>query len=432
MTNLRFIFMKCFHGIMELLFIFPFILIVCINLLPTSRLWPFFSLLIITQLAAIMIRLLFLNKMTLITYTLGILFTLSIVLAVNPFNVITVILWFLLFCTFIRGVRLVSQGWSHQTSDYFFWFALGGYFFSYFIFKNIGKYYPYFGLIEILSVACVLLCLLRNNLYHLQYAASPRSGKPELPFFILKLNTLFLSGIFVALLAISSIHWVKEIVGKVVFTVVKVILILPSLLLLKTEKIPPATKKLLRLEAVKTEGTGSLIDILLQAVFKVILAIAAVAIILVLIELAKSVYKHTKIVLRKFFKVSPKKERESFGFIDYKEKLDRSNALKFDYKTLKTWLSGLFIKEPKWENLKNNQERIRYIYRQLLLKSILKGYPFKRNLTPSETCKDILSWEKSSSPKGTRLASLYNLARYGSGEIKDREVEEIKELKDGI
>jgi hypothetical protein len=86
-------------------------------------------------------------------------------------------------------------------------------------------------------------------------------------------------------------------------------------------------------------------------------------------------------------------------------------------------------RETRWEQLPNNREKIRYIYRHWMFHFMRKGYVFKRSLTPSETHTDLRLDDHEAEQSGRQLIALYERARYG-GEtvsVSDEEAEQLRE-----
>lgn len=113
-----------------------------------------------------------------------------------------------------------------------------------------------------------------------------------------------------------------------------------------------------------------------------------------------------------------------------------------------TWLGRLFARgrETKWEDLRTNRERIRWLYRRWLTGAAESGYEVRRALTPRETAADVLAWQAErgkgrglfgrgaageSSAAGAAgsggagaetLAELYDRVRYGDADVSDGDV----------
>lgn len=78
----------------------------------------------------------------------------------------------------------------------------------------------------------------------------------------------------------------------------------------------------------------------------------------------------------------------------------------------------------RWNELRDNRERVRFLYRRWLRGLANRGYTVRSTLTPEEICQEAQNWvETTGGAKG--LVDLYYKARYGSGGITDQEVERV-------
>ena len=103
------------------------------------------------------------------------------------------------------------------------------------------------------------------------------------------------------------------------------------------------------------------------------------------------------------------------GYVDVKEKLMDFKDLGRGYADkLKEWLSSLLKREPRWEELTDVREKIRYLYRHFLFRCIELGYRPKKHMTPNEIGRDIEAWNKDRGRQAEEIIYLYNLARYGN------------------
>ena len=75
----------------------------------------------------------------------------------------------------------------------------------------------------------------------------------------------------------------------------------------------------------------------------------------------------------------------------------------------------------------DNHERIRFLYRNLILKCIKEGYTYKKYLTPKETSKDIQNWFRKNDDNIDDLIHIYDRIRYGFKDIEDKKVNKLAE-----
>jgi hypothetical protein len=118
---------------------------------------------------------------------------------------------------------------------------------------------------------------------------------------------------------------------------------------------------------------------------------------------------------------------ETYGYSEEKENLIDWQSIRHNYaESVKEWLERVFQNEPKWGQLTDNRQRVRYLYRHLVLRSIASGYAFRASRTPVETIGDLTEHEKLEKSLQPALKNLYGEARYGNGTIKDSEVGTLK------
>jgi hypothetical protein len=92
-------------------------------------------------------------------------------------------------------------------------------------------------------------------------------------------------------------------------------------------------------------------------------------------------------------------------------------------------IARLLAREPKWEQLPNNREKIRYLYRHWMFDFMRRGYLFKRSLTPAETLADLRLSDNEVEPSGRQLTAIYERVRYGGDtvSVSDEETELVRE-----
>lgn len=105
---------------------------------------------------------------------------------------------------------------------------------------------------------------------------------------------------------------------------------------------------------------------------------------------------------------------EETGYEDIKENL-------FDWRELRASMQGRVRDllgrdgEPKWAELADPRERVRWLYRKVIRRGIREGYAFQAALTPAETASDLAAWQRGRTPVPMdQLAQLYERARYGT------------------
>ncbi|WP_438447179.1 DUF4129 domain-containing protein [Gorillibacterium sp. sgz5001074] len=95
-------------------------------------------------------------------------------------------------------------------------------------------------------------------------------------------------------------------------------------------------------------------------------------------------------------------------------------------------LKRILRPEPgiRWEDLRTNGERIRYLYAQAVRRSVKAGLRWRAQWTPSETAAEAAK-AQAGSPLAAGLSEAYERARYGAAEPDDAETARWKRQVEG-
>jgi len=105
---------------------------------------------------------------------------------------------------------------------------------------------------------------------------------------------------------------------------------------------------------------------------------------------------------------------------------------------LKEWLARMTEREQKWSDLKTNSERVRFLYRKMIINAIVKGYEFKSYNTARETIHDLFEFAKEPAKsteeeinvriEADEASSIYEKIRYGKTtiDIDDETLDKVK------
>ncbi|GFR36723.1 hypothetical protein PRECH8_00190 [Insulibacter thermoxylanivorax] len=121
-------------------------------------------------------------------------------------------------------------------------------------------------------------------------------------------------------------------------------------------------------------------------------------------------------------------ELEQAAALDYEDEVTRLVEWNDLRKQLGERLRTFFEREPRirWISLSNNQERIRCLYRESVIRAIQDGYRFRPSLTPRELQDDANRWRQGQGWITKELVLLYEQARYGGEEPSDQEIEQLR------
>jgi len=92
----------------------------------------------------------------------------------------------------------------------------------------------------------------------------------------------------------------------------------------------------------------------------------------------------------------------------------------------------LIEREPRWEDLSDVTQKVRYLYRRFLIRCISLGYRPKSYMTPNEIKEDLKAWNERKGRQADVLIPLYNLVKYGKDAEKLIDHRSLDELADMI
>lgn len=94
--------------------------------------------------------------------------------------------------------------------------------------------------------------------------------------------------------------------------------------------------------------------------------------------------------------------------------------------SLRNWWEGIRSSEPKWSQLTDNRQRVRFLYRQLIFQAIDSGFRFSSYRTPRETIHELVNLDRLDQDTAVLMEELYGEARYGEELIKDAQVDKLR------
>lgn len=147
----------------------------------------------------------------------------------------------------------------------------------------------------------------------------------------------------------------------------------------------------------------------MTVMYILLLAGFVVLLIWIIIQLRKAVKRLWEWMVERFTWQAGSDPWDEWGYMD--EKTSLIDWQKWRQGAGARWreFRRRFTSEPKWDELPDNREKIRYLYKRWLLRAIESGYPFKAHLTPSETERELEQTFRA--PE--KMIDAYNAARYG-------------------
>jgi hypothetical protein len=331
-----------------------------------------------------------------------------------------------------RGISFLERRWQDIFPQAVLWLGMLEYFISYFLFKNIEVLKPYLSIISWAGFVYVAVILIIFNSQRLKTAALTKGEEPIFSTGFMRHNRLLVGIVFFIIGIIACFKQLKEGVGwlvnKIIGLIALIISFLMSLLPMSTQDGGQPQNGMLDMLPEAESKAPTIFDYLLE-ILAYILTIA-VAVILALL-LIRVIYKGIKKLLAALAKALGNREllAQDGGYVDMKERLVDLKGLGRNYTNrLRDWLTAFFEREPKWEELTDNRDRIRYLYRHLIVRYMALGYQPKKHMTPNEIKKDIEMWNREKGKVAEPLIPIYNQVRYSHDVDEAVQSEEIEHL----
>lgn len=176
--------------------------------------------------------------------------------------------------------------------------------------------------------------------------------------------------------------------------------------------------------------------LLLEQIFKIAATVLVIVVVcFALFFLGLKLYRLIKATMAKLMERSAERQGEDTGYTDEVESLMSFAKLKNELKgSLRKWMPMRKEREPGWNDLTNNAERVRYLYMRLLRAGAKLGYAQSPHLTPRETAADMLARKQSAygEERTTPLIEAYEAVRYGERPASDAAVAELKRNFDPV
>lgn len=431
--NLRLgkILIKWLQGMLELLSFFPVIFTIGIWLIP-KEIWIWISSLAFFYLIGLILGRYLLKKPRYTHFISELIITsLFAWLLADSISLIVLIITF--GCVILdRSIRFSGMPWDHMFPVIFLWIGLLIYLAAGLIYNFVPVLQPYFSYLAWAGLAYMITTLFIINSEQLKTAYLPEKNKAPAVSSLIQKNNRILVLLTMALVGIVSNfnrlrEWVTKAFKELLKTIIRIILYILDIMykpVTGTDQ-PPGQDSIdmLPQEIKEPHWIFKVLELLF-----IIIAIIMVFILLwygirILYKLCKKLFNHLMSIL---------KDRLSFqeetGYIDEKESLMSFADIGKDYMNrFQTWIKKLMEREPKWEELVDNHEKIRFLYRNLILKCIKGGYIYKEYLTPKEIGRDIQDWIRKKDDNIDDLINIYDTIRYGSKDIDDKKVNKLAE-----
>lgn len=423
------------QSLIELGMAFPLLLLLHVYLLPATPLWLWFGSLSLCYVFGFLVC--HWEKMTKRWHVIAAAVVLTALLSIvtNGWGLSGGISGAVSLLPFYRGVRAFGRRWDVHFPIRFYWIGLGVYFAASAAFHLMDAFQPYIPLITWLGLAALVVTLFMTNTVHLKAATLSRSRNPRPPSSVRWLNRLFITGLLAAIALVALYDQLRVAAGQLKGWLVGIISALIAFMSREEETRieQPLQQQPPDMPFVGEKGEPSRWLVLLeQIVYYGLLMIMGIGFLILTYFLLKQLYRLSKVLYRWLLNTVGRSEvAEEHGYEDEEANLFDWKELRGEYSNrVKDWWTTLIEREPKWKDLEDNRERIRYLYRHTIFRLVDGGYEFKPHLTPEETRQDVMLRDSQTHDKEKKrladLVALYHRARYSHKAIEDDEVEQIQ------
>lgn len=425
------ILIKWLQGILELLAFFPVFLTIGVFLIPHG-IWIWIASLAFLYLVGLILGSYLLKKPRYTHFISELLITSLLAWLIGD-NRYLIILILIFGCVILdRGIRFSRMSWIEMFPAPLLWMGLTVYLIGGTVYSLVPIFKSYFSYLAWAGLVYTIITLFIINSEQLKAASLPDKNKTPTVSSIIQKNNRILVLLTIALVGVVSYfnrlrEWVTRAFKGLLRTIIDIILYIADLIyepITGVEQSPGQNSMdMLPQEIKEPHWIVRVLEILFMVIAGIIFIILLLYGIRILYKLLKELYNHIMNILRGKLSF----EEES-GYIDEKESLMNLADIGKDYMNrFQDWIKKIMERQPKWEELVDNHERIRFLYRNLILKCIKEGYTYKKYLTPKETSKDIQNWFRKNDDNIDDLIHIYDRIRYGFKDIEDKKVNKLAE-----
>ncbi|MDF2964157.1 MAG: hypothetical protein K0S39_5892 [Paenibacillus sp.] len=332
-----------------------------------------------------------------------------------------------------RGVKFVNAAWHTVFPVSCFGIGLLLYFLSSVFMPFFPAFQPYLPWLLWCGLAALAISLLMTNQSMMKQETLSGDKEPVLAAAVIWQNRIL---VFIALAVIIIAVLFRKIQQAVLWLKEQLLAWLRELLSRTPD--PPASNKTeqapANLGGLGEGGQAAPWLIWLEKAFMVVMwAVLAALVLWLLYNVCRKLPKLLKVLYMKLLALLNRKElrKGPGGYEDDVESLMDWQALRDSMASrMKGWLPRKAQPRVKWDDLKDNRERVRYLYRSWIQKAVGNGYLPQRFLTAKETIQDIQSRDNKHRQPPDTLISLYEQVRYSDKAAAEKEVSRLKQSMD--
>lgn len=337
----------------------------------------------------------------------------------------------------LQGMTLYSRLFRPSV----YWMGIALYFVSSWIYRLLPAMQESLTLLTWGGVVCLCIALYASNHAQLRLAALTAKDQPDrLPDALRRHNRLFSASVFLGAVLLAAV--LGSAAGSAIWQafsfVIRLLTGQPEPVIPEPVQQPEPVQEQFMPDADGGSGIlGTIFDILFYLMLVALLIALAVLLLWWLFHRGPGVMRRLLEQVSAFLMRGQKAAVEA-AYIDEESTLPASERMKG---WLQRGLLGRVLyraKEQKYEELTDNQARVRFLFRSWLRFNTAKGYGIKKFLTPKETVSDAAAWAAKASGKKDfvpsvdieTLSELYNQARYSNHPLSDDDVRKLKQQLD--
>jgi hypothetical protein len=305
--------------------------------------------------------------------------------------------------------------------------AIGCYFAASFVYPRFDLTEPYAPWVNALGIAALALTLYRSNNLALARESMSEDESGTFNAETKRRNRLLVTGLIMLILIVSSLPAIAAAVKQAHAFLTNLIF---RILSGPADGNDPQRPEGQLPETVGLEETGE--PSVLAAWFVGILYVLGIIVIAVLaavlaVFIGKRVAQWVKRILERYRERAEDEEADA-GYEDEKQSLfEGAEAVRERVLGWRRRIMLLLRKEPDWDELSDNRERVRSAYRRLLLMRMLGGYIHDEARTPRETGRALESQAPLRQDEASAIR-MYEGVRYGGKDVSDEQAARIKTL----
>ncbi|RAV20230.1 DUF4129 domain-containing protein [Paenibacillus contaminans] len=334
-----------------------------------------------------------------------------------------------------RGAKLVRRSWADVFPSVLYAVGLIAYFLASVVARFAEAWKPYSSTLWWVGLCAVLVCLFLTNRRHLQASAYTGENGNELAASVRSQNTIWTVVIFGVVLIAAAFTQIKDALVSAFKSTVRFIFWLFSLLGSESEQPPPEPEQSPPpQQQLPPPGEPSRFAEVLEKIFFIFAyTLITAAVIYGLYRLVKFAVPQIRRLIRKLMEqwgLGRSADEARSGYVDEKQSLlDWADVPAAWGKSVRDRLSALLAREPKWDDLRTNRERVRYLYRLTVMNAMKRGYDWQSSSTPAETMRELerrAAAARSGPPEAQALSAAYEEARYGERDISDERAAKLR------